>query len=203
MATITISRQLGSLGRQVAREVAERLGYRLVWRDVINEAARRAGAPEVALATIDELGLLGLRPSPAARQAYHRAVRQVMEELAGLGGVVIVGRAGQVILRGRPDVLHVKIIAPVAVRVDRLAASQRIPLAAARAQVESSDRRRRDYVRRYYQARSDDPELYDLIINTARLSPAAAAQLICQVVSGSPQAAPPESIARVGEPDLD
>jgi cytidylate kinase len=149
---------------------------------VINQAARRAGAPEVALATIDDLGLLGLRPSPKARRAYHQAVRQVMEELAAKGNVVIVGRAGQVILRDRPDVLHVKIIAPQALRAERIAREQGIPMEAAWAQVEASDRTRRNYLRRYYHARWDDPELYDLVINTGRISPEAAAGLICQAL---------------------
>ena len=91
MATITISRQPGSFGADVAHAVAHNLGYRVVWREVINQAARQAGLPEVALATIYELGLLGLRPSAEARRAYHEAVRQVIEGLAAEGNVVSIG----------------------------------------------------------------------------------------------------------------
>ncbi len=176
---ITISRQLGSLGSLIARMVAQRLGYRVVWRELINQAARRACVPEVALATIDDLGLLGIRPSPQARAAYHQAVRQVMEELVAEGQVVIVGRAGQVILRGHPEVLHVQIVAPASVRAERIARRQNIPIEAALAQVTASDRTRRNYLRRYYRVRWDDPLLYDLVVNTERLTPAAAAELIC------------------------
>ena len=191
MAAITISRQMGSLGRDVARVVAARLGYRMVWREVINQAALQAGMPEVALATIDELGLLGLRPSSQARRAYHDAVRRVIEALAATGNVVIVGRAGQVILRDRPDVLHVKVMAPASLRAGRVARTQNIPLAAAQAQVQASDRARRNYLRRYYQARWDDPELYDLIINTARLTPESAADLVCRALRQLQQAQEP------------
>ena len=81
MAAITISRQLGSLGYDISQAVADQLGYHLVWRDVINRAALRSGTPEVALAAIDELGLLDLCPSPEACQAYRQAVQQIMEEL--------------------------------------------------------------------------------------------------------------------------
>jgi len=182
MPTITISRQLGSQGSTLARLVGERLGYRVVWRDLINLAARRAGAPEVALATIDELGLLGLRPSAAAFQAYHQAVAQVLSEMADAGGVIIVGRAGQVILHDHPAVIHVRVIAPAEVRAQRLAARSGIPIEAARAQVEASDRARRDYLRRYYHAHWDDPTLYDLVINTARLPVPLAADLLCELV---------------------
>lgn len=178
MSAITISRQLGSLGTRIAREVAQRLDYRLVWREVINEAARRAGAPEVALATIDDLGLLGLQPSQEALQAYEEAVREVMGDLADEGEVVIVGRAGQVILAGRADVLHVRIIAPPEVRVGRIASRQQIPEAAARAQMEESDRTRRAYLRHTHQVAWNDPQLYDLVLNTARMTVPSAADLI-------------------------
>ncbi|NOZ29149.1 MAG: cytidylate kinase-like family protein [Chloroflexi bacterium] len=196
---ITISRQLGSLGNQVAHATARRLGYRVVWREVINQAARRAGAPEVALATIDDLGLLGLRPSTKARRAYHQAVRQIMEELAAEGNVVIVGRAGQVILRGRPDVLHVKVIAPTQLRAQRIADKQGISLEAACAQIEASDRTRRNYLRRYYHVRWDDPELYDLVINTDRISPEIAAELIEMAVSRCLSALPSSTPSSSGD----
>lgn len=182
MTAVTISRQLGSLGTQIGREVAQRLGYRAVWRQVINEAARRAGAPEVALATIDDLGLLDLRPSPQAHRAYQEAVREVMEDLAAEGDVVIIGRAGQVILGGRSNVLHIRIIAPPAVRVERIASIQDIPMAAARAQVEQSDRTRRDYLRATYQVDWNDPQLYDMILNTERMTVESAGDLICEAL---------------------
>src|SRR5512141_1584659 len=105
MGVITISRQLGSLGQEVAAIAAQHLGYTLAWRDIINAAARRAGAPEAALSMMDELGLLGECATPKMRREYRRAVEQVMTELAAAGRAVIVGRAGQVILRDCADVL--------------------------------------------------------------------------------------------------
>ncbi|MFU8771617.1 MAG: AAA family ATPase [Anaerolineales bacterium] len=183
MGVITISRQLGSLGNEVAQAVSRRLNYPVFCRDLINKAANRAGVPEVALATIDDLGLFGLRPSTEARSAYQQAVKAVMEELCIQGDVILVGRAGQVILRDHPEVLHVKVIAPAVVRAQRISLQLGISIDAARAQIEASDRSRRNYLRRYYHARWDDPELYDLIVNTARLSADAAACLICQALT--------------------
>lgn len=200
MATITISRQLGSLGTDVANALGRRLGYRVVWRELINQAALRSGMPQVALATIDELGLLGLHPSAQERQAYHDAVRQVIEGLAAEGQVVIVGRAGQVILRDRPAVLHVRVMAPATVRADRVARTHRVSLEAAYEQVLASDRARSNYLRRYYHARWDDPELYDLIVNTARLEPESAAELICQALEHMQPDAQKESAGHEDEP---
>lgn len=179
MAGITISRQMGSLGCQVAEKTAEQLGFRLVWRDLINQAARLAGVPEVALATIDELGFLGLKPSIRDRQAYHHAVRQVMQELVEEGGIVIVGRAGQVILHDAPGILHVRIVAPKEFRVTRVMEEKQIPRESALGMVEMSDKNRKLYLQRYYHADVDNPSNYDLVISTGALTPDSAAALIC------------------------
>ncbi len=190
MPVVTISRQLGSLGRTVGGLAAERLGYALVSRGLINEAAQRAGAPEAALSAIDELGLLGVGASPKACQAYCRAVELVMKEWAAKGNVVIVGRAGQVILRDQPGVLHVRVVAPLEVRAERIARAHAISLESARAQIEASDKFRRHYLKRFYHVLWDDPDLYDLVVNTGRMTPAAAAEMII------------EAVARVGEAEM-
>lgn len=191
MAVITISRQMGSLGCQVAEEIALCLNYRVVWREVINEAASRAGVPEVALATIDELDLLGLRPSAEALKAYHAAVHEIMMEFAQEGDIVIVGRAGQVILRGVPGVLHVRLYAPLDLRVQRIAKRHNTSLEAARAQAQASDQARTRYLKKYYHARWDDESLYDLIINTANLSAQGVARIVCEAVTRKLFAAAP------------
>lgn len=178
LSVVTISRQMGSLGYDVAKELAEMLGYRLMWRELINQAAMRSGKPEVALATIDELGLLGLCPSKKECKAYLKALKHVIVELADEGNVVIVGRAGQAILHSRPEVLHVRVIAPAEVRATRIARMHDISLENALAQIEASDEYRRKYLKRFYKVRWDDPELYDLVLNSARISPGMAANLI-------------------------
>lgn len=182
MAVITISRQMGALGCAVAEEIAHCLSYRIVWREVINEAANRAGTPEVALATIDELDFLGLRPSEEARKAYHDKVREILKELAEEGNVVIIGRAGQVILRGVEDTLHVRIYAPLDLRVERILQRHDISPQVARTQVVASDQARTRYLKRFYKARWDDPELYDVMINTANLTIETSAQMVCKMV---------------------
>ena len=182
MAVITISRQLGSLGSAVAQQVAARLGYRIAEREAINQAALRIGAPEVALAMIDELNLLGLCPSEEACQAYIQALNTVVKELAEGGNVVIVGRAGQIILADYPGSLHLRLVAPLEMRVARISRRQNISLQAARAQVSASDRYRRRFLKRFYNHNLDDPDQYDLVINTARLTLQDAVDLICQTV---------------------
>ena len=184
---VTVSRQLGSLGREIAQQSAAQMGWRLVWREVINQAALRAGSPEAALAAIDDLGLLGICPSPQVCLAYRQSVESVIREYAEEGQVIIVGRAGQVILRDRPDTLHVRITAPLEVRIQRLVEQQSINIEAAKAQLETSDRYRKNYMRRFYHSRWDSSDLYDLIINTARLNASEGAQLLSRcVLAGHP-----------------
>ncbi len=182
MAVVTLSRQLGTLGYETAEMLALHTGYRLVGRELINQAAKRAGAADVALAMIDELNLLGLKPAPEDMQSYLSAVKTVMEEMAARGDVIIVGRAGQVILSNWPGVLHLRMIAPLAIRVQRLAQRQRISPAAAQAQAETSDRYHKQYFKNFYHANWDAPEHYDLVINTAKLTAENATDMICMLL---------------------
>lgn len=183
MAVITLSRQLGSLGCDIADAVAQRLGYRVAWRGLINQAARQARTPEMALEMLDELGLLGLKPSLSAQKAYLDAIRELIEDLARDGNVLIVGRGGQAVLHGWPDTLHTRIIAPLDVRMERLAARHGISAEAALAQIRASDRRRKRFVERAYHVDWADQALYDLVINTVSLDVPGSAGLICQAVT--------------------
>ncbi len=167
----------------MAREAADLLGYQLVWRDLINASARRAGAPATALAMIDELGLLGIRLSAEECKLYRNALIQVMEELVLEGDKIIVGRAGQAVLHDHPHVLHVRIIAPIELRAERIAHKHHVSMEAARAQVQASDSHRKKYLKRCYQIDWNDPIHYDLLINTARVTPSEGARLIAQAVS--------------------
>lgn len=179
MTIITLSRELGSGGDDVAILVAERLSLRLVGREIINRAAQAAGAGEAALAEIDELGLLQVKPSPAAMKLYREKVATIIEEQAREGNVLLVGRGAQVVLAQRRDVLHVRLFAPRDVRCANVQARCGVPPEVAIARVDASDGARAAFHKRTYGVRWDDPALYDMIINMAHLSvPAVAAILI-------------------------
>ena len=178
MSALTISRQMGSQGDELAAQVAQRLGWRWVGRDIINQAALAAGVPQVALAEIDELGFFGLRPSARDRQLYQSQVERIIRDLADEGSVVIVGRGSQVVLGQRPDVLRVRVIAPLAGRIAGLQQQKLISAEAARAWLAASDKARARYLRRGYGVRVDDPALYHLVINTGLLDLTLAVNLV-------------------------
>jgi cytidylate kinase len=183
MATITIARQMGSLGCQIANDLAQQLGYRYVWRDLINQAAALAGTPEMALAAIDELGLLDVCPSPSICKAYLKASQQIMEDLHREGNVVIVWRAGQVVLGGYSDVISICMYASKAVRAKRIAHRHQIPEECALAQIEESDRFRNKFLKDYYGQNWKSSELYHLVINTEKVAPSSAIRIITRLVS--------------------
>jgi cytidylate kinase len=180
MQAISISRQMGSGGDELAQRVAMQLHWGRVNHEVMNRAALAAGAPHMALAEIDELGLLNLRPSAAERRAYQREMERVIHELAEAGLVVIVGRGVQVILQNQPGVLHVRVVAPLEMRVTRLQQTRRLSAEAALACLAQSDRARARYLRCTYSRNIDDPLLYHLVINMGLLEMTPAVNLVVQ-----------------------
>ncbi len=179
MTIITLSRELGSRGDDVAKAVAERLGLRLVGREMINRAAQDAGAGEVALAELDELGLLGVKPSAASQKRYRAKIVEIIEAQAAQGDVLLVGRGSQVVLGQRQDVLHVRITAPLALRCATVQERCKVSAEVAAARVAASDAARAAYHKRHFGVRWDDGSLYDLVLNLARLTVPAAVETIC------------------------
>ncbi len=179
MPIITLSRELGSRGDDVAVAVAGRLSLRLVGREIINRAAQSAGTGEIALADIDELGLLGVKPTAAALARYREKITEVIEEQAAQGNVLLVGRGGRVVLRGRPGVLHVRIAAPPDRRIATVSSRCNVSPEVAAARIAASDRARATFLMRTFGVRWDDPALFDVVLNMAQLSVQAAADILC------------------------
>jgi cytidylate kinase len=210
MRAITISREYGSGGGEIAMRLARRLGWRLVDHEVIAQVARELEVHETAVEAHDEYvegriaGILnrlrlrapgGLTPSAVGSpvgtplitataspegetRAYQEALRHVVQAAANTGHVVIVGRGGQVILADRRDVLHVRVVAPLAQRVAYVARREGLDEAAARTRVQTKDRARTRYMQTQYHCQHDDPHLYDLVVNTGVLDLDSAVDLI-------------------------
>jgi CMP/dCMP kinase len=109
---------------------------------------------------------------------YKDAICSIITQLAARGDVVIIGRGSQAMLKDQPRTLHVAVTAPFAVRAERIAARDHLPSEKAKQYVEESDRGRLDFHRRYFKIDPSDTNLYDLVINTARVCEEDAAQLV-------------------------
>lgn len=111
-------------------------------------------------------------------EAYTDLIGRVMREYATEGGVIIVGRGSQIVLRDYTRVLHVRVQAPVEVRIRNIIKRQKVSYDVASDMVKESDRQRARYIKRYYYEDWDNPNLYDIIVNTNRMSINMAAHFI-------------------------
>ena len=187
MHAVTISREYGSGGGEVAARLAQRLEWQLVDHQIVAEAARELDTHETVVQAHDEHAasvfsrLFGW-PFPTTSQdtqAYHEKLHHLVESAANAGHVVIVGRGGQVLLANRRDVLHVRVVAPLELRVAYVVNREGLDTDAARRRVQEKDRARARYAQTQFHSQSDDPHLYDLVINTAVLDLDSVVDQIC------------------------
>lgn len=202
MAVVTVSRQCGSGGREIARAVADILGATYVDRHLISEAARRIGVAENLVAVRDErvegiteklidavaLAFTGPRSTSESRQPgvaggltdveTVAATRRVVREVATAGNAVLLGRGSQMILRDNPRALHVHIIAPLPQRIQTIARREGIPAEGARRLIARVEEERANYLRTHYQVDWANPQIYHVVLNTGLLTHALAAHAI-------------------------
>jgi len=124
-------------------------------------------------------------------QLYLKTMTVIIQELAARGDIVILGRGGQMILRDMPEALHVLCIAPKKLRAYRLAERQSIGLDEALRLTVESDRARAAYYRKFWKVELEDPKLYDLTIDTSRLSFEVAADLVATAARAKSASASP------------
>lgn len=223
MPVITISRQYGSLGDEIGRDVADRLGLRFVDREIIAEVAQRLGLPPAALAERDEREatrvsdlLRAMRMfDPATltpptgpehlaldEAAYLQVIRDVILEVARSDNAVIVGRGGPFVLPRRPNILHVLVAAPFEVRIERVMEADGLDRQGAIQKVKQADASRARYIRHFYRTDWLDFNHYDLVMNTGHFTRDQAASIICAAVA--PEGHPTEdaSAQQIAEPDV-
>ncbi len=112
-------------------------------------------------------------------QKYIEGIRKVINELAAGGDVVIVGRGAHIILKDAPNVLRVGVVANFEDRVATIAQRERLDPERARKTVQARDQARLYYIKRFFKINDpDDPELYQIVINTSEVSQEYAVELI-------------------------
>jgi CMP/dCMP kinase len=105
-------------------------------------------------------------------------IRNVVLEFAAQGNVVLAGSGSQMNLKDRPGVLHVLVVAPEGKRIRVLIEQEGISRKIAEKRVRESDEARTAYFSRQYKVNWLDNSLYDLVINTAKITPSVAADVI-------------------------
>jgi cytidylate kinase len=212
MAVVTISRQFGCGGLEVAAKVCELLGYSFFDKGLMAEVATDVDLSASDLVDFSEDNynvksfwerLFGRGPKTAYEHETGREdipaeemlttekldesqcilfIRSTIRAAYQKGGVVILGRGAQAVLRDMPDVLHVRLTAAEGARVRRVESREKLTFSQAYQLMVERDQATDQYLDEFFGVKGDDPMLYHLILNTGKLSTNAAAQIIAAAV---------------------
>jgi cytidylate kinase len=184
LAVVTFSREAHSGTQDLARQLAERLGYRYVSRDELTRAVTARGGVERnpqmsesegrALSLLEQFG----EHLTGDRAAYVAALRAVINELALTDNVVIVGHGAAHFLGDIHSVVRVFVVAPMEDRVARLLTEGVEDADQARRMIDEQDRESAEYLRYLFGIDWLDPHQWDLVINTGRASIDAALDML-------------------------
>jgi cytidylate kinase len=169
MHFITFSRKMGTNGTEVARQVANKLGYQFYDTEAIENAAREMGFLE-NVKEIDEKA-----PSLFQRLFSHKPaieldrLNSIVYELAKKGSAVFLGRGGHILLKSFNCALHIRVTASIERRVQNLIQRGFHREGALKA-IERSDHERGTFIKFAFGVDWENPNLYDLVLNMDKLS---------------------------------
>src|SRR5215469_9640809 len=171
MNVITVSREYGAGGGEVARRLAEALGWELLDRELLHRAAAVEHVPDAELERLDEKALsmadrLRLHPP---HQRYMHGLTEAARQAAARGQVVLVGRGTRQLLGDMPNAFHLRLVAPLDWRVQRMALREGWTMEQARARCLEVDRSRDRFTRYFFGPDALRPEQYDLVANSDRV----------------------------------
>jgi cytidylate kinase len=201
---VTISASYGAGGADVGRAVAERLGLPFHDRAIPVQVAGRLGVPVADAEANDETvvrGLwrlvtsLGALPDPVVgvfppttavldERSYREQTEQVLAEMAGAGGGVVLGRAAAFVLADRPDALHVRLDGPAPRRLAAAVERSGRPEAEVRRELEANDRTREAYVRHFYRSDPAAARHYHLVVDSTAVGPGTVVELVVLAARG-------------------
>jgi cytidylate kinase len=193
MAIIAISRESLTRGGEISRNVAERLGYECISREILIEASEVFNIPEIKLirAIHDAPSILERTRHGKAR--YIAYIRTALLRRVQKDKVVYHGVAGHFFLQEIPHVLKVRVIEDMARRVHEEATRLKIDPEEASAVLRKDDEERRKWGLSLYEKDTWDADLYDLVLNLKSLTPDDAAKIIAETALSSSFQTTPDS----------
>lgn len=178
---LTISRDEGTLGDEIAKVLSEHLGWHLYDKEIVNIIAAHNHVRENMVWPLDEKinGLMHnmisrMLPMPEGApfgfEEYHESLLKALAGLANRGNAILVGRGANFALRWFDQGLHVRITGSLDARVQRLSKSWHVPHEAARRRIVSTDEDRRVFIQHHFRQDINDPRSYSIVINTDHVS---------------------------------
>jgi len=174
---ITISREAGALGTTVARALGERLGWPVYDHEMLDRVGKEMGLDVDMVKLIDEKPMSWLEECIVAlvsqynlsHDRYMIRLTATVRSLGEQGNCVIVGRGANFLLP-RETTVNVRLVGD---QKDRVAHTQRklnLSEKEAGRWVEKTDSQRQEFIKRHFGKEVGYPLLYDLVLNTSRLS---------------------------------
>jgi cytidylate kinase len=187
MAVVTISREYGSAGREVARKAADLLGYHLVDKDAIGRILAGYGLIDFDKTYETETSVWSTFDTKL--RTIVTMLDRVAFAVARHGHSVILGRGSYFVLSGAPGVLNVRLRAPFDWRVDRVMQEERIgDRSQAESAVREGDKVRSSFVSSVYGIRWDSMDKFDLIVDTSVIGLERTVSWIAEAARGLPPA---------------
>jgi cytidylate kinase len=203
MALVSFSREEGSLGGLVAREVGERLNYRVLdLKALLQEAQKYGGLKQNAPELYEKQPGL-LERLDRERRRYGVVLRAVVYETALQDNVVFLGRGVGMLLGDLSHALRVLVVAPVETRIARVTrqgvSARPGPKSREEAEeiVRRADRDRAGYLRYLFNVDWLNPQIHDLVINTASLGVPSATDAVIHAIERMNLKPTPETLARL------
>ena len=186
---LLVSRELGAGGGQIASQLAQRLGWAHMDKEIIDQLASQYGTPRVVLDAVDEkkVGWLAdlfngwIEGHGFSQLSYVNRLGRLFNIVAKRGNVVIVGRGAKFLLPNSAG-FSVRIIAPMEFRVEQLVLRRGVTAQEARRVIRKSDTDRKSFIKTYFHHDVTDPHAHDLVVNIKQVTPSAAVRLIYDAV---------------------
>ncbi len=171
MSIIAMTREMGSLGKDVAEGLAQQLGLKLLYHEIVDGVAEKMHLPTHAITRFLQGKAGRIESLRADLDSMSLYTAEEVLDIAAKGNVVIRGWGATCLLRPVSHVLCVRICAPMALRVQRI--MERVGIQdskLAEAEIERNDAAHAAAMLRRFGISWQDPTHYDLVLNTAHLS---------------------------------
>ena len=187
MNTITVSREYGAGGAEVARHLAERLGWELLDRELLQQAAHVERLDAAELDRLDEkpITLVERFRLYPKHQHYLEGLRKVARQAAEKGRMILVGRGTHQLLADIPGVFHLRLMAPREWRARRMAQIEGWPLQTALVRCTQEDHHREQFTRYFFGEQALEPTAYHAVFNTGWVPLNHVVDCVAAVVSGT------------------
>jgi len=189
---ISISRESGSQGHEVAKKLCKETGFDLFHNEILEAMIEASKNSRVLLETLDEKGMNivddivsnFVNEHHLWPDEYSKLLFKILSTIGKHGKAVILGRGANCVLH-KQNVLRVRVVAPMIIRRETIQKAHDLNTDDAQKYIINKDANRIAFVKRYFNCDSNDPSNYDLILNTGTLSVEKAVQVIkCAINPG-------------------